>query len=628
MSYAADPVKVVLVRDKRTIVDNERFFAVVKSGENVRYQAWPTSSISTNSITWTCTPPSANTIMDRRIKMVIPVRLRITGIVAPGRTLLNPNRDAPRQFPIHAAANTFIANINGLSITQQIADTIHPMLNFNTNGELLSRDYSLSPSCPDRTQNYNDLVGEIGNPLSMNGDANFEDVVGRGGFSGYKVIDNPQNNTNQNAELTSYVDMLICEQVMMSPFYWGNFQEEGSGFYNVTAFSFTINFLTQGGNRMWSHADDPSISVVNDNGCLFAFSNFDSFGSTGIPFSFEQNQPLLLINYITPLKELPGMSRITPSTPITYPYFQVTPNPTDVSFIPVQQGSNRMVIQGNNIQLQSLPRRIMVFCRWQNQTLFTNPKYTDSYFKINKLTISFNNKIIMSDAVPQELYDISRGNHLNLPYSDFIGQPMYKVGGNFDNDNRYYGRGTILCFDPALNFGLHMDEAAGLGGQWNFQILNADVENITGFTPTNAQVSLYAIFVYEGAFTITGQSSATNSISILSPNDVRNAAADPSMHVDYNDTQKVNGGSFLSNIKDLNNALKKNKYISKAANAVSKVASAPFVRDLPYASDVSGFAGDVRDVASHFGYGGGEIMGGAMVKHGDLYKRIKKGKRY
>lgn len=630
MSFAVDPLKCVLVKDNRTILDNERVFAIVKGGRDIRYRAWPSNNVSSSFIQWSCPPPAGPFIMDRRVKALVPVRLVFTGTVAPGQRLLNPNRDAPRQFPLHSATNTFQMTINDCGISQNVGDMIHALLCFNTNKELLARDYSQTPSCPDRSQSYNDLVNEIGNPLSMAGDSNFEDVVGRGGFAGYKVVYNPVNNTNQNATLTAYVDILICEQVMLSPCYYGNFQQEGSGFMNVTSFDFTINFFNNGANRMWSHAPDPAISVMTDNSAQMYFKDFPDVQN--YPFTYGNIVPLLLINYITPSERL--RMNITPTTPVTWPYFSVVPSPTDV---PALAFGTTATVQSNNYQLGSLPRRIMIYARPQNNKYMANPSMTDCFYKINNITINFNNRLLLAECTPQELYNISRKNHLNLSYSDFIGQPLYKVGGNtFDNTNQYYGRGTILCFEPALDFGLNDNEASGMGGQWNFQIQNMSITNINSSGDWDSTpISIYILFVYEGAFTIQGLSHAVTSTSIIGEQDVLSAVGDPSLHIDYNDTQKVNGGNFYSNIKDIipsakklltgqcakeiNKFLKDSKVLSKGLNAASYL-------PIPLPGYQTGTK-VASDIARNVGYGqvmGGEVMGGKMVKHGDLYAKLKK----
>lgn len=643
MSFAVDPVRCVLVRDNRTILDNERVFAIVKSCQDIRYRAWPSNNVSSSFIQWSCPPPAGQYIMDRRVKILLPVRLVLTGTVQPGYRLLNPNRDAPRQFPIHSAANTFQFTINDCGISQNVGDIIHALLCFNTSKELLARDYSTTASCPDRSQSYNDLVGEVGNPLSMAGDSNFEDVVGRGGFGGYRVVYNPINNTGSARTQTAYVDMYIQEQVMVAPLYYGNFQEEGSGFMNVTSFDFNINFFNNGANRMWSHAADPTISVLTDNAAQMYFKDFPDVGT--YPFTYGNAVPLLLINYLTPSEKL--RLNITPNTPITWPYFSVIGTPTDLPALAYNQTAT---VQSNNYQLGSLPRRIMIYCRPQNSRYMANPSVTDCFYKINDITINFNNRLLLAECKPNELYNISRKNHLNMPASDFLGYPLYKVGGNtFDNANQYFGRGSILCLEPALDFGLNDYEASGMGGQWNFQIQNMSITNINSSGEwDDFPVSLYIIFVYEGAFTVESMSHAVTSISIVGPNDVINAVEDPSLHITYNDTQKVNGGSFYSNIKDLtmplrdklsrvNNYLTTKKPISTVASAIHDVASLPIVRDLPYASDVRGISGDVRDLSRKYGFGGGEIIGGQVMGgrkvsnrelqrelSNDIYSRIKR----
>src|SRR5690606_2719327 len=113
-------------------------------------------------------------------------------------------------------------------------------------------------------------------------------------------------------------DMVVTEPLFLSPFYWGHY--DSSGFYNVNTMDFNITFLTQAGNRMWSH-DAVSSGVATTISSISAqFAGF-----TGPAFSYSQVQPLMLFTYITP-----NETQVIPfNMPITYPYFDVQRFPTD-----------------------------------------------------------------------------------------------------------------------------------------------------------------------------------------------------------------------------------------------------------------------------------------------------------
>lgn len=635
MSLSYVPLNPVIVRDNRTILDTRKDYAIVKSGKEQKFKQWTSNNVSSGSIQWTVPPPSTSFIVDRRIKMQLPVRLVLTGTVQPGQYLLNSNYDAPRQFPIMSAINTIQLSINNYSVSQNFAEYIHALLCYNTDEDLFTRDYSMSAACPDRSQNYLDLINTVANPLSMAGDSpSIDNVRGRGGSACYHVSLNPQNNTNQPQQLTGYVDLLATEYLFLSPLYWGAFQQIGAGFINVNTMDFTINFLTLGPNRMWSHAADPNISTLIDNSAQMYFKDFPTADPNNnqnppIPFYYGNVQPLLFIHYITPSDAL----LIDNHTPVTYPYHTITKYVTDVPAIPF--GSTAL-LQSNNIQLSNIPKKIYIYCRPTNNNFYANPSMTDSFYKISGLTIQFNNRLVMSEASIQDLYEISVKNGLNLEYADFAGLPFYKVGGvGFDNNDLYYGRGSILCIQPD-DFGLYDNEAPGLGGQYNFQISNMSVTNINNSGDWDTfGVSIYVLMISEGSFTIPESGQASANLSVITQMDVLNAMENRSSHISYNQAALVQGGNFFSNLKKdlvkVNKFLQEHKPISRVSGLVADVAKSPLGDLIPYAPVVGDIARGVSKVSSALGYGGSvqdpsaeNILGGRRINKRDLYDRIRR----
>ena len=101
MSLSFQKLNTVLVRDPRTIVDNMRDYAILKSGSQTTWKQYTTTSVSTSSIQFSCPPPSGGIFVDRKQYFYLPIRLTMGGTsTATGQTLLNANQDAPRSYPI------------------------------------------------------------------------------------------------------------------------------------------------------------------------------------------------------------------------------------------------------------------------------------------------------------------------------------------------------------------------------------------------------------------------------------------------------------------------------------------------------------------------------------------------
>lgn len=617
MSLSFQPLEPVLVKDPRVIVDNKRVYSILKCGKETNFKKWTTNSVSNSNINFSTPPPSAGIIIDRKITLTLPMQLTLQFSVPNIINTLSvePNFFAPRAFPIHSMLNTVQLTINNCSITQNIGEIIHSLLRYNTFLDLLATEYSETPACLDSYMSYEDGIGANDNPLGVSRNKTFFGIAPRGGFSYFRVARNDIATANAAGSTirTVVVDMVCTEQIMMSPLYWG--KENASGFTNVVSMDWVFNFLSNPAIKAISYAKreiEPGRFVEFSSGSI-KFSAFNSF--TYGTFS----QPLLNITYITP----ESMTAVAPNTPITYPYFSID------RFVKVNTSSvpygTSFTIASDNIQLSSIPRRVYVYARPENEQYYNNPNITDCYYGLTKINVQFGNRTgIFAEADINRLYDISKKNHCSLSFSDWTGQPTQNtfIIGNVTPAQLFGTVGSVFCFEMATDIGLDPMLAPGLGqGSYNLQI-NAEFINHNSSGNWNTYLpALYIIPVYEGSFTITGLGSAMTQTSVISFEDIASAQRNPMYN--YKDVQEVNGGNFMTGLKNLvprlkqaNQFLKDNKVISRAANAASYIPGA-----------VGDIARDVSSAATKFGYGydyeGGVVLGGAKMSKKQLQNRLK-----
>lgn len=578
MSLSFQPIVPVCVRDPRTMVEKMRTYAVLKSGSQTTWKQWTTTSISASSLQFSTPPPSGSIIVDRKIYLYLPVRLTFTGVPPVGQTLIQINRDAPRAFPVNSSIDTFSATINNQSVSINIADIVHALMRFNTCNDLKNGDYSMTPSYQDQSQNYNDLFGTIRSPLQNYGDANDGSQTPRGAWP-YVVIANP---VSVGVSVTAVIDVAFCEPIILPPFYFG--ERNGCGFYNVNTMDFNITMLAQAANRMWSHDDQAGTNVITS--ASFVFGGLTN-GPANSSFPQNQgNQPMLLIQYITPQE-----TQVIPNNiPITYPYFDVLRFPTDLN---VSTTNAPTTYNSNNIQLNSIPRRLYIFIRERNSDLFSNPSHTDTFFQINSLSIQFKNKNgLLASASMSQLYEMSVKNHCYLTWEQWSGGPVQKPGGIYTSVIGTIG--SVICIEFATDIGLESLEAPGILSQSQLQV-QVTASNVSGHT---INPTLYIVPILEGTFTIQGLGQASTNIGVLTPNNVLDCQQMDS--VSYNDVQNVVGGDFWSGLKDFGAKLwpyiKKAHDFIKEHQLVSKGLSL-----IPHP------AGKVAStVASTLGYGEGE----------------------
>ncbi len=632
MSLSFQQLKPVCVLDPRVMIQNEREYAVLKSGSQVSWKQWTSTSVSTTSINFSCPPPSGNIIVDRKIYLYLCARLTFTGVPANGKTLLNVNRDAPRAFPIGGSLETIQATINNQTMSYNCADTIHALMHFNNNVDLKNGDYSLTPNYPDQAQNYSELFGTIRSPLQNYGDSLDGTEMNRGGFP-FVIISNPVGNGTD--AVTSVLDVQFCEPIFMAPFFFG--KDNSGGFFNVNSMDFTFNFVSQLANRMWSHDNNRGTSIITSSTAAFGsqLNGPTSFSNVG------GNAPLMLIQYITPQETMV----LSPSMAITYPYFDVQRFITDVGSV---GAGVRSEYNSNNVQLASIPRRLYIYMREKNSDLYSNADRPDTYFQINSINIQFLNKNgLLASASMMDLYKMSRKNHCNLSWTQWAGK-VYKPG-NWGEDPAQMGLvGSVLCIEFAYDVGLEALQAPGKLEQCQLQV----TVSATNISDRAISASLLVVPILEGTFSILGLGQASVNIGVISSKDILDCQQSPA--ISYNDVQHVNGGDFWSGLKEFGskiaNFFKKNKIIStvlksplvkgldiitglpisKASQALGQFAESKgwgedeaYMRRLLDAEYGHGMSDRDRFIR-HRGDGEGEgvLVGGRTLKRSQLKKRL------
>lgn len=617
MSLSFQKLNAIEVRDPRIVIDNEREYAVLKSGSQTTWKQYTTTSISQSSMQFSCPPPSGGIIVDRKQYIYITARLTFNGIsTGANQTLFRVGRDAPRAYPISSSIETMQVTINNQSVSINMGDIVQALLHFNTDSKLKTLDYSMSPNFPDQSQSYGDLVGGTRNPLGTYADTPDESPMGRGGFN-FVVISNTASTAGGQA-LQFVVDVAFCEPIFLSPFYWGKHQS--SGFFNVNAMDFNITFLGQAANRMWSHDDSGA------DGIPITSSSFVFGGLSGGPTSFTQtgNSPLLFFQYITPQET----QILSPNMSISYPYFDVQRYPTDQPAVPA--GTTIQGMTSNNIQLSSIPRRLYIFVRERNSDLYSNPNRTDTFFSISNLNIQFLNKNgLLSSANQYQLYEMSVKNHCNMSWTQWSGGPVYN--GNTSIPTRYGTIGSVICVEFATDIGLDSLDAPGKLQQCMLQV----TVNATNVSNRTINPTLYIVPVLEGTFTIETLGRASTNIGVITSRDILDARSRPFMN--YQDVENVNGGDFLSGLKDFGRKImsgigkvRDSKIIGNTLSSIphplAQIA-APIAKFLGFGEDgrpiYSGVEGSGQEGGVRAGEEGGVLLGGAQMTRREMRNRLK-----
>jgi len=589
MSLALEKLTPITVHDPR-VIQEPRIYPVLKGANEVLYKKFTTTSVSQSSISFSCPPPSQHVYVDRRIHLVLPVRLTLTASgLGAGELLLNPNQCCLRSYPAQKALDTVQMTLNNQSMSINISDTLSAMEHFNIDRKLKAVDYSKCPTySASQSQQFSDLFGANRSPMSLYGDG--QDDLAPQSFP-FTIV----SQTNVGGVATSVIDFVTCEPLFLSPLYWGGFDSDASAFWGLRTFDMTLNFLNQGANRMLAIDNVSSgVPLTITPGSWNANMQFSNFAGG---FSYVDNQPLLLFQYLTPqlTDKSVGMDKV-----LNYPYFNVERFPTD---LPAAAPNVQSTASSNNIQLNSIPSKMYVFLRKRNQDLNSDPFSPDSFLQINSLSIQWGNRNgVLASADQRQLYDLAVKNGCMLTYSAWSGlkqnKPALASAGFGTAAQQYSGCGSIVALDP-IDLGLSELDAPGKLAQLMLQV-QVQYTNVAdaAISPT-----LYVVVVSQGLFTIyNGQASAL--IGVLTSEDILKSHNQSGKHfISYADVRRINGGNFLSDVKDkLTSIWKKIGPFVKGAVEVGKT---------------------VAQVLPLMGLGEGGVRAGAKVPRRRLKNRLK-----
>ena len=395
--------------------DSEKNHVVLMGALRVNEQvnvadSWGSVGTKPVQALWTINPPSTTTILDRYMRVRAYFEITVDADLQLG------TNDALRQFPIASLCDVLTVQINGESISDNLADKIHALLCFGNERETRQGSVSTTPSAPDNYQQYSDWTtyGSAKNPLADYGESTYDP---RGGFP-VQVVG------------ARVFRVVLTEPIFMSPFFSGMGSQE-EGFVNVNQMNIAFR---------WKSDLSPILSHSSAGKAI-----------TSVTVSMYQ-APELLTTYLTPdlMQPLPQLQVLPYSKSLDY-----------IKSVPqLADGTSTRVIS-DSIKLSQIPRKLYLFCRHRRST--STQDTSDSFLRIDGLSILWNNQSgLFASATEQDLFEISRRNGLNLSYPQW----------------RKY-RGGVMCIEFGKDIGLLDNEAPGVQGQYTLQI-QMDVSNVSG----------------------------------------------------------------------------------------------------------------------------------------------------
>lgn len=558
-------------------------YVILKGSKDNTYQRYPSPNVNNFQIQVTTNPPSRQMVVNRRVYVRCKYRMTFTGTAAgAGSTLLVPGLDAPRQYPFARSLNTIQATINNDQYSSTLNQYWNAFLRYQNDADATGLRRSKTPSALDAYQEYTDAYdpfsgGTAKNVLGGYGETS-KGEGNRGGFAGLTIISNPVA-VDGVTPITAEIELEVQEPVFMSPFLYEAKQRPGLIGVQNMSWTFTFGELS---TALWAH-DNVTVGHSTITSAVTDIMELD-----------------VMLNFMTLPLDMP-----VPENSV-YPYFESVSYSQEAVTI---AAGDETEITLNSVQLKSIPRRLYVFCKEQdNEMRFAQGglSKTDTFGVISNVNVTFNNKTgLLSSASQQQLYDISYKNGTNMSWSQW---------------SKYVG--SVIALDMSEDVSLNELEASGSIG--NYQLgLRVRCKNPRAVGGRAVKYVLYVVAVHEGTMSIMN-GSVSHQVGVFSSQDVLDAKVDPM--ITYQDQKSVYGGSFFSRMKS---------FVTKAAPRIKK-----FFQETKAISKGLSMIDDPRAqvasrVAAKLGYGkkrgrpkkkkaGGVLVerGGAMLSRADLRRRL------
>lgn len=541
----------------------------------------PTTAFQANGgvITFQCPPPGIDTAMGRMVFIKWYVQVAITATAGASGYAIDPGvYDAPRAFPVSQCISNVKVTLNNSSVTLNTNYVINAFSRCNLNNEIVSRWLSLTPSALDEFQNYNDayatyfpnagagapVLGEVSDPLASLGQSMCKISPNRGGYP-LQIVSNTQGAPGSTQ--TAVVKFTSMEPLWVSPF---NGTSEDYSLIGLNSFQISVT-LTPDLQRVWSH-----------NGDNARASTFQSITAS------LYNNPEVHLNWMTPPSSVP----IPPA--VVYPYSQVDIYQTDFTqLIPPMTTTGQLV--SNNIQLTSIPNRILIFISPQIGT--KNAMTSDTFARIDQISITFDNQTgILASASSEDLFFESLGNGLQMSWAQWS-QTI----------------GSVFILDACKNLPLqNWDEAPSESINKQFQI------QVTAFninTTKTFALSMYIVVISSGLLTIE-QGTTMQQTTVLTRDDIVTAVSNPNKSV-MQQTGTFYGGKLGDLVRT----------IGRVGNQVSNFTKKHHLLSRGMAWAEGGFKPpSFSNIVKSQGYGlmtgmGGQYSGGAYAQKGALKRQ-------
>lgn len=628
MSITVETLATKRVVDSRTDVNSyaRRTYQIFDGPQDTGFVKFNPNGgqASGNQLNFTLNPPSTRVFVNRRVIIESTFEVTLKGVPQVGQDyLLNfegtgatistaPNVPAgqlpvklgsvngncgPRAYPLANATRSLQVSLNNDQLSQNLGQYWRATTRYANSLGQSEIDQGSTATMLDLAQDYSQTSGNPlspfavrgANPLQTSRSSLYSVVIRR---NDERDIDDP------NAELTAVIRFTVREPLYLSPFLFQK-GDQDTGLIGIQ----TMNLQLQLGGRGGSDLAAAVFSV--DEGRTFNLAYGRSVTATTL-------ESYVYMNFLTPdaLQIIPDINN--------YPYYEPTLYTTTVPGV-IPSGAVSQTIVMNNVQLNSIPQRLLIFIDEPDSA--ASPFKSDTYASIQGVNISFDNRdSLLAAAQPIDLYNIAAKNNTNLTWTEW---------------NRDCG--SVLCLNFGEDIPLRANQAVGLRGSYNLRMTvtfnNVKTSGINDINGTYAPaamngVSLQVLVFGVGVMTIA-QQNVVRTVGILTNEDVLRSKTQPA--VPYLPSGDLYGGGWFDDFaKGFMSVMRPAASIASKILPMLAPETAPFVGAFnsiinPEQPAGPGNTGLVRSFGNGLvgGNVGGRLVGGKKVTRAQLAKMLK-----
>jgi len=474
-------IKGIKIEDSRIAdLTQSMDFVVYSGGQNSTYQPFPFNSASNTSLVANLQIPSEAIVSDAKVLFQSDLNLtfNLANVPAGQQCFALGLTDSLNSFPLQSLFSTCSLQINNANSSTNYADIL-PFIKLLEDKNRMEKADSTSPDYINQNWGrYSDAVLTNSNPMASYNESTFDNTRIPNGaypYSYYEVrhyiagvyTDSSLISTSTSDTWIIYLSYAKLTEpfLCLSPFVNNDYSVAGLLGINNIALTLNINQC----QKVWATGN----SFVNSTGTgLTGYITNISLGnpqSNNLGFTNSK----LLFNFLT-LTDLQYSKVSTKSVTsyIDYPRY-ISPASNSPTLAPNQSGT----VSFANIQISQIPNLLVFALRVPLSQ--QNWCYSDSFMKINSVSITFNNSSgLLSSANSTQLYTMSVESGSTQSFYSFNGSATAIQSGS---PVIVPTLGSMICINPSKFLSLNPLLSNSSIGQFNLQI-NVNVTNNQNFS--------------------------------------------------------------------------------------------------------------------------------------------------